>query len=79
MSRGIQLPLEIFKTHNGRGWGVRCSEDIAIGTFVCDYVGKLITDPQAVRAIPFPVWQMTVQLPCSNRGAAPGQPYCSPD
>ncbi|KAL3157789.1 hypothetical protein ABBQ32_012213 [Trebouxia sp. C0010 RCD-2024] len=47
VSQGLQLPLEVFKTSNGRGWGVRCSSEIPIGTFVCDYVGKLLTDHEA--------------------------------
>ena len=45
---GVDLPLEVFKTANGRGWGVRCSSHIPIGGFVCDYVGKLMTDTEAV-------------------------------
>ena len=45
---GVNLPLEVFKTANGRGWGVRCSCHIPIGGFVCDYVGKLMTDTEAV-------------------------------
>lgn len=49
VSQGLQLPLEVFKTSNGRGWGVRCSFEIPIGTFVCDYVGRLLTDSEAVR------------------------------
>lgn len=49
VSQGIQLPLEVFRTSNGRGWGVRCSCDIPVGTFVCDYVGRLLTDIEAVR------------------------------
>ena len=48
VSQGLQLPLEVFKTSNGRGWGVRCSCDIPIGTFICDYVGRLLTDSEAV-------------------------------
>ena len=51
VSQGLQLPLEVFKTSNGRGWGVRCSSDIPIGTFVCDYVGKLLTDSEAVSRV----------------------------
>lgn len=51
VSQGLQLPLEVFKTSNGRGWGVRCSSEIPIGTFVCDYVGKLLTDHEAVSAV----------------------------
>ncbi len=53
VSRGLQLPLEVFKTENGRGWGVRCSCDIPIGTFVCDYVGRLLTDTEAVSLMEF--------------------------
>ena len=45
---GVDLPLEVFKTANGRGWGVCCSCLIPIGGFVCDYVGKLMTDTEAV-------------------------------
>lgn len=48
VSRGLQLPLEVFKTADGRGWGVRCSCDIPIGAFICDYVGRLMTDAEAV-------------------------------
>ena len=48
VSQGLQLPLEIFKTADGRGWGARCSCDIPIGTFVVDYVGRLLTDTEAV-------------------------------
>uniref|UniRef100_A0A061SCI8 Euchromatic histone-lysine N-methyltransferase n=1 Tax=Tetraselmis sp. GSL018 TaxID=582737 RepID=A0A061SCI8_9CHLO len=48
VSRGIQLPLEVFKTPGGvKGWGVRCSEFISGGTFVCEYAGHLITDEEA--------------------------------
>ena len=38
--------LELFKTKR-RGWGVRARHDIPKGTFVCEYVGELITDSKA--------------------------------
>ncbi len=31
----------------GKGWGVRCREDIPAGAFVCSYVGELVTDHMA--------------------------------
>lgn len=48
-SRGVQLPLEVYKVDQEKGWGVRCRQDIPIGTFVCEYVGELISEEMAVR------------------------------
>mmetsp|Transcript_31506 Transcript_31506/g.89416 ORF Transcript_31506/g.89416 Transcript_31506/m.89416 type:complete len:505 (+) Transcript_31506:2068-3582(+) len=48
VSEGIQLPLEVFRTPGGaQGWGVRCSELITGGAFVCEYAGELIHDNHA--------------------------------
>jgi hypothetical protein len=47
IDEGISLPLEIFRTENS-GWGLRCSCDIAIGTFICEYAGEIIADSEAV-------------------------------
>lgn len=38
--------MELFKTQN-QGWGVRARHEILKGTFVCEYVGELITDSEA--------------------------------
>lgn len=46
VSRGVRLPLEVFKTRD-HGWGVRCWEVIPGGTFVCEYGGQLLTDAEA--------------------------------
>ncbi|KAI0999974.1 Histone-lysine N-methyltransferase, H3 lysine-9 specific [Podosphaera aphanis] len=48
VSRGRQIPLQIFRTRN-RGWGLRSTEDIKKGQFVGNYVGELITAEEANR------------------------------
>lgn len=50
VSQGIQLPLQIFHTGTERGWGVRCTQGIASGTFIACYAGEGITDSEAVSA-----------------------------
>ncbi|WOL03000.1 histone-lysine N-methyltransferase, H3 lysine-9 specific SUVH4-like [Canna indica] len=44
--RGIQIPLEIFRT-NKMGWGVRSLYSIPSGSFICEYVGELLKDTEA--------------------------------
>ncbi|KAL1607755.1 hypothetical protein SLS60_002691 [Paraconiothyrium brasiliense] len=46
---GRQVELEIFKTGSGRGWGLRCKEDLFMGQFVDTYRGEVITDAEATR------------------------------
>lgn len=41
----VQHRLELFKTRD-RGWGVRCLDDIAKGSFICCYYGDLLSDKQ---------------------------------
>ncbi|KAG1695530.1 Histone-lysine N-methyltransferase EHMT1 [Nymphon striatum] len=43
---GIMCRLQLFKT-KGRGWGVRTLKDIPRGTFVCEYIGELMSDSEA--------------------------------
>ncbi|MEQ2180529.1 hypothetical protein GOODEAATRI_002115, partial [Goodea atripinnis] len=38
-----KVRLQLFKTQN-KGWGIRCLDDIAKGSFVCIYAGKILTD-----------------------------------
>ncbi|RWS26315.1 histone-lysine N-methyltransferase EHMT2-like protein [Leptotrombidium deliense] len=45
---GIRVRLQVFRT-KGKGWGVRPLRDIPKGTFVCEYVGEIITDSEADR------------------------------
>lgn len=39
--------LQIFRTNNNRGWGVKTLTSIKQGTFVCKYSGEIITRPEA--------------------------------
>ena len=39
--RGIRYRLEIFKTNDGRGWGVRSLDMIPQYAFICDYYGDV--------------------------------------
>ncbi|XP_044528598.1 histone-lysine N-methyltransferase SETDB1 isoform X1 [Gracilinanus agilis] len=43
VQHGLQVRLQLFKTQN-KGWGIRCLDDIARGSFVCIYAGKILTD-----------------------------------
>ncbi|XP_030530117.1 histone-lysine N-methyltransferase, H3 lysine-9 specific SUVH5-like [Rhodamnia argentea] len=40
---GIKFDLEIFQTR-GKGWGVRSRSHIPLGSFVCEYIGKVLPD-----------------------------------
>lgn len=46
---GRKVEIEIFRTQGGRGWGLRCTEDIHEGQFVDTYRGEVITDAEATR------------------------------
>ena len=46
---GRQIPLCIFRTSNGRGWGVKTLEPIKANTFITEYVGEVITNEEAER------------------------------
>lgn len=47
VQQGRKHSLTIFKTSNGRGWGVRTDRVIAKGQFICEYVGEIITNKEA--------------------------------
>ncbi|XP_077545667.1 histone-lysine N-methyltransferase Su(var)3-9-like isoform X3 [Haemaphysalis longicornis] len=47
LQRGSQIPLTIFKTPDGRGWGVRTNRRIPKGTFVMEYIGQVISEKDA--------------------------------
>ncbi|CAL1268358.1 unnamed protein product [Larinioides sclopetarius] len=42
VQKGLRYPLQLFRTLN-RGWGVRTLKDLARGTFVCEYIGEVIS------------------------------------
>ncbi|KAL3684038.1 hypothetical protein R1sor_002060 [Riccia sorocarpa] len=39
--KGIRFNLEVFKT-KGKGWGVRSTDYIPQGSFICEYVGEVV-------------------------------------
>ncbi|XP_074061795.1 histone-lysine N-methyltransferase SUV39H1 [Macrotis lagotis] len=47
VQKGIFYNLCIFRTNNGRGWGVRTLEKILNHTFVMEYMGEIITSEEA--------------------------------
>ncbi|XP_045702106.1 histone-lysine N-methyltransferase EHMT1 isoform X4 [Phyllostomus hastatus] len=46
VQNGLRTRLQLYRTQN-MGWGVRSLQDIPVGTFVCEYVGELISDSEA--------------------------------
>ncbi|KAK7896836.1 hypothetical protein WMY93_022161 [Mugilogobius chulae] len=46
VQKGLRVRMELFRTQK-KGWGVRALQDIPQGTFVCQYVGEIITDDEA--------------------------------
>ncbi|XP_001603698.1 histone-lysine N-methyltransferase SETDB1 [Nasonia vitripennis] len=42
----LNLKLQVFKTAP-RGWGIRCLNDIPLGSFICIYAGRLLTEQGA--------------------------------
>ncbi|XP_072217023.1 histone-lysine N-methyltransferase SUV39H1-like isoform X2 [Excalfactoria chinensis] len=49
VQKGIRYNLCIFRTGNGRGWGVRTMERIRKNSFVMEYIGEIITSEEAER------------------------------
>lgn len=47
VQNGRKVPLCIFRTSNGCGWGVKALRKIHCGEFVCEYVGEVITHEEA--------------------------------
>ncbi|XP_049593125.1 histone-lysine N-methyltransferase EHMT1 isoform X2 [Syngnathus scovelli] len=46
VQNGLRTRLELFRTTK-KGWGVRALQDIPQGTFVCEYVGEIISEAEA--------------------------------
>ncbi|XP_053774408.1 histone-lysine N-methyltransferase EHMT1 isoform X1 [Desmodus rotundus] len=46
VQNGLRTRLQLYRTQS-MGWGVRSLQDIPVGTFVCEYVGELISDSEA--------------------------------
>ncbi|XP_055959547.1 histone-lysine N-methyltransferase SUVR4 isoform X3 [Mercurialis annua] len=43
VQRGIMCQLQVFFTPEGKGWGLRTLDKLPKGTFVCEYVGEILT------------------------------------
>uniref|UniRef100_A0A672GX34 Histone-lysine N-methyltransferase EHMT1-like n=1 Tax=Salarias fasciatus TaxID=181472 RepID=A0A672GX34_SALFA len=46
VQNGLRVRLQLFRTLN-MGWGVKAMQDVPQGTFVCEYVGEIISDAEA--------------------------------
>ncbi|KAK9292714.1 hypothetical protein L1049_020693 [Liquidambar formosana] len=46
VQRGITCNLQVFLTHEGKGWGLRTLVDLPRGAFVCEYVGEILTNTE---------------------------------
>uniref|UniRef100_A0A674PP59 Euchromatic histone-lysine N-methyltransferase 1b n=1 Tax=Takifugu rubripes TaxID=31033 RepID=A0A674PP59_TAKRU len=46
VQNGLRTKLQLFRTSK-KGWGVRAHQDIPQGTFVCEYVGEIISEAEA--------------------------------
>lgn len=42
----MKLLCQVFQTSEGKGWGVRTLEALEKGTFVCEYVGEVVTNQE---------------------------------
>jgi len=49
VQKGRKHKLQIFRTDNGCGWGVKSLENIKAGSFVVEYVGEVISNEEAER------------------------------
>lgn len=47
VQKGRKVPLCIYRTSNGCGWGVKAVRKIHCGEFVCEYVGEVISHEEA--------------------------------
>lgn len=46
VQNGLRVRLQLYRTQK-MGWGVRAMQDIPPGTFICEYVGEIISDTEA--------------------------------
>ncbi|XP_066245707.1 histone-lysine N-methyltransferase Su(var)3-9-like isoform X1 [Euwallacea similis] len=49
IQHGRKVPLCIFRTFNGCGWGVKVLRKVPCGEFICEYVGEIINHDEAER------------------------------
>ncbi|XP_031736404.1 histone-lysine N-methyltransferase SUVR4 [Cucumis sativus] len=46
VQRGISCKLQVYFTCEGKGWGLRTLKDLPKGSFVCEYVGEILTNTE---------------------------------
>ena len=46
LQHGITVRLQAFRVY-GMGWGIRSIQNIPKGSFICEYVGEIISDSEA--------------------------------
>ena len=46
LQHGISVRLQVFRVY-GMGWGIRALQNIPKGSFICEYVGEIISDSEA--------------------------------
>lgn len=44
-----KIPFTIFKTNNGRGWGLKAAKPIPRGSYIVEYTGEIIDQEESVR------------------------------
>ncbi|KAJ1393002.1 WIYLD domain [Sesbania bispinosa] len=42
--QGITTDLQVFRTPEGKGWGIRTLKDLPKGAFVCEFAGEVVTN-----------------------------------
>ena len=46
LQHGITVRLQAFRVY-GMGWGIRAMQNVPKGSFICEYVGEIISDSEA--------------------------------
>ncbi|CAA0381310.1 unnamed protein product [Arabidopsis thaliana] len=46
VQRGIRCQLQVYFTQEGKGWGLRTLQDLPKGTFICEYIGEILTNTE---------------------------------
>lgn len=59
VQRGPEMPLRIFRTSNGMGWGLQATQHIKKGQYIGEYVGEIIDNEEDKRR----------QVVCNKKGS----------
>ncbi|XP_050231027.1 histone-lysine N-methyltransferase SUVR4-like isoform X2 [Mercurialis annua] len=46
VQKGIQVALQVYAAGEGKGWGVRSVNALKKGTFICEYIGEIVTNQE---------------------------------